>query len=421
MLRTSDNRILLTSSGNLLRTYELPKIEVTNRGTVFPDGYSSSTTVIFNTTVVNTIYIDFGDGSAIYEREFSGALQLRRDSPIHTYSVSGDYHVKIWFKFPSKVNRNEFDFCHFYGDFPIAISLYSLDSLRLNNCYFNDFPINYGAVVMRTLYIGNPSSSTINNIPLWITRSRINRLDYGGGRINLSNQSINNVDKLINIQGLSSLNFLNDCRLSDIPSNIKNITLLKYLSFSGNTPISSITPNINACKQITHLGFGYISNANFGSPLIANGQINSWGEGISNMPNLQYLGITGCANVPTDSIIGLNTATSLKTIYARSSYNTIARMDAFLTNLYNSVIAIASMVNANTIMRQVRLEVCWISSNGPTVRPSGTYQAPTGYIQGSNNGTPSSPMEMLYVLVKQYRWTVLVQNTTNNGIETLTP
>ena len=54
-------------------------------------------------------------------------------------------------------------------------------------------------------------------------------------------------------------------------------------------------------------------------------------------------------------------------------------------------------------------------------RPSGTYEAPTGYIQGSANGTPTSPMQAIYVLVNQYNMTVTILNEAGNGKDIYTP
>jgi hypothetical protein len=43
---------------------------------------------------------------------------------------------------------------------------------------------------------------------------------------------------------------------------------------------------------------------------------------------------------------------------------------------------------------------------GTNAEPSGTYQAPAGFVQGSNDGTPASAKEQLYVLVNNYGWTM---------------
>ena len=41
-------------------------------------------------------------------------------------------------------------------------------------------------------------------------------------------------------------------------------------------------------------------------------------------------------------------------------------------------------------------------------RPSGTEQAPEGFVKGSSNGFPATPMEKIYVLKNNYaqRWTI---------------
>ena len=35
-------------------------------------------------------------------------------------------------------------------------------------------------------------------------------------------------------------------------------------------------------------------------------------------------------------------------------------------------------------------------------RPSGVEQAPSGFVKGSNNGNPTTPMEKIYVLKNNY-------------------
>lgn len=57
-------------------------------------------------------------------------------------------------------------------------------------------------------------------------------------------------------------------------------------------------------------------------------------------------------------------------------------------------------------------------------RPTGIYQKPTGFEKGVSDGNPSNPMEMLYVLVNNYKWTCIIPPEisidTNPG-ETLEP
>ena len=423
MLRTYNNKILIDSYGKLLINYTVPSIEIITRRPAFPyylipnygAGYLQLTT-----SVVNTVFIDFGDGSEVYEREFSGAISITPNSPLHTYTDGLTEHkVKIWFKLPSKILSFVSHNIEMYGDFPIALSLYNLNTLSITNAtYLDDFPIDYGAGVFDRINFTNLTQNNIYSIPLWITRSRIFRLDLGA-KIILSNNTSNNVNKLINVQGLESLTFVNGNQLSDVSSNLKNISTLRYLAIGGDNPVTTITPNINSCRQIRNLSFGFLNNSLFGS-LSNNGKLTNWGEGLVGMVNLAYLSLGDCRSAPTNIIPGLSDAVNLKTMLFRSCYNTQLRIDDFISNLYASVISIAIMVVGNTVMRNVRLEIT-TSSVGQTPRPTGTYQAPSGYVQGSSNGTPASVMEMLYVLVKQYRWTCVITNTAGTGNETLTP
>lgn len=57
-------------------------------------------------------------------------------------------------------------------------------------------------------------------------------------------------------------------------------------------------------------------------------------------------------------------------------------------------------------------------------RPTGIYQEPTGFEKGVSDGNPTSPMEMLYVLVNNYKWTCIIPPETSintNPGETLKP
>lgn len=57
-------------------------------------------------------------------------------------------------------------------------------------------------------------------------------------------------------------------------------------------------------------------------------------------------------------------------------------------------------------------------------RPTGIYQEPTGFEKGVSDGNPASPMEMLYVLVNNYKWTCIIPPETSintNPGETFKP
>lgn len=54
-------------------------------------------------------------------------------------------------------------------------------------------------------------------------------------------------------------------------------------------------------------------------------------------------------------------------------------------------------------------------------RPSGTLQAPEGFIEGESNGNPASPLEMIYVLTHNYgqTWNIIAETSTASTASTL--
>lgn len=68
--------------------------------------------------------------------------------------------------------------------------------------------------------------------------------------------------------------------------------------------------------------------------------------------------------------------------------------------------------------------IAYSQSQPISYRPTGIYQEPTGFEKGVSDGNPTSPMEMLYVLVNNYKWTCIIPPETpinTNPGETLKP
>lgn len=104
----------------------------------------------------------------------------------------------------------------------------------------------------------------------------------------------------------------------------------------------------------------------------------------------------------------LNALTSLKTFSCMASFETQQAMDDFVDSVYAFVTANASLITGNTPFRQ--MSIIAYDDNRPLYswKPSGLYQEPSGYIQGSSNGTPTTPMEKIYCLINNYNhsWNV---------------
>jgi hypothetical protein len=95
----------------------------------------------------------------------------------------------------------------------------------------------------------------------------------------------------------------------------------------------------------------------------------------------------------------------LKTILAPAVFGTITRVNDFVNNVYTFITANAQILGASSLQfRGMTIDIYGSSSNDTpnSVRPSGIYQQPAGYVQGVSNGMPASAMEKIWVLEKQY-------------------
>lgn len=91
------------------------------------------------------------------------------------------------------------------------------------------------------------------------------------------------------------------------------------------------------------------------------------------------------------------------------------RSDDFVNSFYDLVvgwdqITMTSVAKDGKRNQFYSLSVSMYSVAYPTEnqRPSGTEQAPEGFVKGSSNGSPATPMEKIYVLKNNYaqRWTI---------------
>lgn len=91
------------------------------------------------------------------------------------------------------------------------------------------------------------------------------------------------------------------------------------------------------------------------------------------------------------------------------------RSDDFVNSFYDLVvgwdqITMTSVAKDGKRNQFYSLSVSMYNAIFPTEnqRPSGTEQAPEGFVKGSSNGSPATPMEKIYVLKNNYaqRWTI---------------
>lgn len=165
---------------------------------------------------------------------------------------------------------------------------------------------------------------------------------------------------------------------------LKNNSALKSIIFPSST--SSIQ-----LKVATSIGNTFdISN----NPLLT---------GVTNLDKVNYVTLTttgvrtfnanACALNMTFPIGVNNFLPSV--INIQDNGMSQANVNSTIDNMYSG----RTKWNTTTVSKSLNIA-------GTNAAASGTYQAPSGFVLGSNDGTPASQKEKLYVLVNNYAWTI---------------
>ena len=400
------NNILTDKEGTPLKPKSLPIIELQYDTAYFPPIIQNEWRVV--SSIPNKMYIDLGEDVPVWE---SNSVTSVTVPIIHTFPNATRRTAKVWFQHPSAVRGFYSTRVAFTGLFPKELLLFNISNLTLHSTRFDSFPTVLKGGIFNTMTLQGIAVTTINNIPDWITQSKVTTLKLYGG-FDLSDPLVNNMDKLVNTKGLTTLGITATFSPTSFPDNFKDISTLRVLGFASSN-IKAIPQQVTDCKQLTNLHCGYTDGNVSG-----NGNFNSWGTGIGGM-NLKVIAFRSCTSMPDSLPTGIETCPSLKSIDTNSSYKTQTRIDNVIVDAYNKVNTFASKAVGNTLLRQITWgNAIAASTFGYNVRPTGTYQQPAGFILGSNNGLPSSPMEMVWVLVNQYKWKITLTNSSGNGTET---
>lgn len=174
-------------------------------------------------------------------------------------------------------------------------------------------------------------------------------------------------------------------------------------SFDPNTcPAMDEVDRINSSLKIfSHINRWY-------------GSVASWhpymsGKGLENIESLDashsYSNID-VSNLP-DYIYEMR---SMNSFYMYFCLLTQSRCDTFISTLYDKVMGFNYLTMSSYASDGERNQfyglylTMYLASSPFDKRPSGVLQAPSGFIKGQSNGSPSTPMEMVYVLMNNYRW-----------------
>lgn len=289
------------------------------------------------------------------------------------------------------------------------------------------------------IIISIPGDRTITDIPKdRIMRSvnieRITLSEFGVDTLTSIPEDWNRLTKLKGLNLSKSIDF-SDTEASNIrkfPSMWPNLEILRlaggrvrvypreWLSFSKLRELY-ISPGVampsfdpNTCPAMDEVDRINSSLKIFSHINRWYGSVVSWhpymsGKGLENIESLDashsYSNID-VSNLP-DYIYEMR---SMNSFYMHFCVSTQSRCDTFISTLYDKVmgfnyLTMSSYASDGERNQFYGLYLTMYSASSPVdKRPSGVLQAPSGFIKGQSNGSPSTPMEMVYVLMNNYRW-----------------
>lgn len=206
----------------------------------------------------------------------------------------------------------------------------------------------------------------------------------------------------VNIEHITLSEFGVDT-LTSIPEDWNRLTKLKGLNLSksidfSDTEASNIRkfPSMWPNLEILHL---------------AGGRVRLYPKEWLSFNNLKELYLNpGSATSSFDP----NTCPAMDEVDKINSslkiFDHISRCDTFISTLYERVMGFDYLTMSSSASDGKRNQFyglylsMYLASNPDDKRPSGVLQAPSGFIKGQSNGSPSTPMEMVYVLMNNYGW-----------------
>lgn len=352
--------------------------------------------------------VDWGDGS-----EYVPA-------PNHAYDDGMDKERVISMSFTNDVTMMESYRIMMVG-FPI-LDMPSLINIIINipgDRTITDIPKDR---IMRSVNIERITLSefgvdTLTSIPEdWNRLTKLKGLNLSKS-IDFSDTEASNIRKFPSMWPNLEMLHLAGGRVRLYPKEWLSFNNLKELYLSPGYATSSFDPNtcpamdevdkINSSLKIfSHINRWY-------------GPVVSWhpymsGKGLENIESLDashsYSNID-VSNLP-DYIYEMRSITWFN---VNASTHSQKRSDDFVNSFYDLVvgwdqITMTSVAKDGKRNQFYSLSVSMYNAIYPTQnqRPSGTEQAPEGFVKGSSNGSPATPMEKIYVLKNNYaqRWTI---------------
>lgn len=303
-------------------------------------------------------------------------------------------------------------------EFPI-IELYNLEQLFLSYTkYIKEIPF------LRISKLKNLKQLSLTSLGLRLevipesifTMTNLTSLNVSN-IFNLSNIQSSNFRKISALKNLSSLT-LTSCYINSYIKEFNDLPKLSALDISNaNRGIDGIPSFSEVDKINPRIRIFNVLGAEFSG----GGQRTSWmneefsGKGLENITYFPVNHQNKISIVPPEYLKEMN---ALKELSLSQSLRSQERADGWVNNLYDYIIQWEEITMSNTLKNGKRNQFYGLtlyagSATGDNYRPSGQYQAPQGFILGSNNGNPQTPMEKIYVLEQNYKqkWQIKPETT----------
>lgn len=329
-------------------------------------------------------------------------------------------------------------------------------SLNMESVSLANFPIlNIPALRTFTAVSGDYGDGEINEDRIG---SSINIEVLSIGESHVKNRWKNWPKAFLKLTELKTLSVNNDCDFSDLDnSNFRELKVWKKLTHANfnaccipkyvkefndlpNLTNLSIAPSIAACGVDAAKTYPDFSEVDKINPSIrtfyimsygTNDLVDNWKEWISGkgLENLTFFWIEGCRSLPFGNIpMYFKEMRSLTTIGAGRCFNTLDKIDSFINAFYEYITSwdsISMSADASDGDRNQFYGLQIVTYNpgyNEQYRPSGILQAPSGFSQGQSNGTPTTPMEKIYVLTNNYKqvWTLKPEEAASDAARAFT-
>lgn len=335
--------------------------------------------------------------------------------PNHTYDDGMDKERVISMSFTNDVTMMESYRIMMVG-FPI-LDMPSLINIIISipgDRTITDIPkdrimrsVNIERMTLREFGVG-----TLTSIPEdWNRLTKLKGLDLSKS-IDFSDTEASNIRKFPSMWPNLEILHLAGGRVRVYPREWLSFSKLRELYISQGVAMPSFDPNtcpamdevdrINSSLKIfSHINRWY-------------GSVVSWhpymsGKGLENIESLDAS--HGYSNIDVSNLPDyIYEMRSMNIFYMYLCVSTQSRCDTFISTLYDKVMGFNYLTMSSYASDGERNQFyglylsMYLATTPVDKRPSGVLQAPSGFVKGQSNGSPSTPMEMVYVLMNNYGW-----------------